>query len=487
MNYRAIGYYLAMVSRATAAFMLIPLVISMREGEHSSVKGFVVTIAIAAVVSILLDILVKENKETRRHRAIYTKDGFILVAVSWIGISLLGALPYYLSGEFPSFVDCLFESISGFTTTGCTILPDVEVVSKGLMFWRSFTHWIGGMGVLVFLLAASGGEHSVHVMKAESPGPTPGKLVPRLRQSALILYGIYFALTMVQVILLFCGGMPLYDSFCCAMATAGTGGFFIKNASLAHYGSLYIEAVTTFFMVLFGINFNMIYFLLIRNFQAVWKSEEFRVYIGIFAGSSLLIALNLLDYRVSHTFGGALRLSTFQVGSMMTTTGFATANFDLWPEFSRVLLMVIMMIGASAGSTGGGIKVSRLIILLKEGKRILMRMSHPRSVGIVKLDGKAVDKQVVHTVTNYLVAYWFITVLSILLVTVDNFDFESTVTAVLACIGNAGPGLGMVAPIGNFSAFSAFSKMVLSLNMLIGRLEIYPILLLFSPRTWRKV
>lgn len=487
MNYKAIAYYTGMVLKLASVFMLLPLGISIYDREWPAIRGFMLTVAMMILLALGLDLWGRIQKKRGKERGVYVKDGFVVVSVCWICISLFGALPYFISGEIPSFMDCWFESVSGFTTTGSSILPDVEALSRGMLFWRSFTHWIGGMGVLVFLLAASSTEHSVYVLKAESTGPAPGKLVPRLRQSSMILYGIYISLTLVQILLLCLGGMPLYDSACCAMATAGTGGFYTKNASMSAYGSVYIEMVTTFFMVLFGINFNMLYFLLIRNFKAVWRSEEFRVYIGIFAGTSLLIAWNLFFNGIYPGFGTALRYAAFQVSSMMTTTGFYTANFDLWPEFCRVMLMVVMMIGASAGSTGGGIKVSRLVILFKEARRVFFRMTHPRSVGIVKLDGKAVDPQVIQQVSQFFTTYCMLIVFSIILVSLDNFDFQSTVTAVLASVGNAGPGLGVVSPIGNYAGFSLFSKAVLSVGMLFGRLEVYPILLLFSPGTWRRV
>lgn len=487
MNIKAILYYLGMVLKLVAALLLIPTCISLYFQEYSSVKGFVITIGVALLCGIILNGIHSEKTGAKKMRPVYSKDSLVLVALCWLCISFFGALPYYISGAIPSFVDSLFESVSGLTTTGASILTNVEALPFGLLFWRSFTHWIGGMGVLVFLLAASSGEHSVYVMKAESPGPTPGKLVPRLRQSALILYSIYIALTLLQVIFLYCGGMPLYDSFCCALSTAGTGGFHIKNASMAFYDNAYYELVTAFFMVLFGINFNMIYFLLIRNFKAIWKSEEFRVYIGIVAGSTIAITLNLLHSGFYRNFGTALRDSVFQVSSMITTTGFCTANFDLWPQFSRCLLMIIMVIGASAGSTGGGIKVSRIIILCKEAKRNLLRTANPRSVGIVTLDGKTVDKQVIHTVSSFFITFCFITIVSTLLISLEGYDLESTFTAVLACAGNAGPGLGMVSPVGNYSEFSLFSKLLLAFNMLVGRLEIYPMLILFSSRTWQRV
>lgn len=483
MNYKVIADYLGRVLLILSGFMLLPLGVSFYYREPHAIQGFLATMAIMLLCSLVLGLI---QRGRAPERGVYVKDSFAIVAFCWLCIALFGALPYWISGDIATYGDSLFESVSGFTTTGASILTNVEAMSKGMLFWRSFTHWIGGMGVLIFLLAASNREHSVHVMKAESPGPTPGKLTPRLRQSSKILYSIYIVMTLAQVVLLLLGDMPLYESLCCAMSTAGTGGFHSKNTSIAEY-SFYIEMVVTFFMVFFGINFNMIYFLLIRNFKAVLKGEEFRVYIGIFAGASLAIALNLLYGGTYSSFGTSLRYASFQVSSMMTTTGFYSANFDLWPQFSRILLFVVMLIGASAGSTGGGIKVSRIIILLKESRRLLYRMSHPRAVQVIKLDGKAVDNQVVDHVSAFFVSFAALIGLSILLVSFDNFDFETTVTSVLACVGNAGPGLSTVAPIGNYSAFSLPSKLVLSLGMLMGRLEIYPILLLMSPRTWRRV
>lgn len=481
MNYRAIIYYVGMVLKLETAFLLAPLFVSLAYSEQETVKGVLITMAITLFIGMTIDAV------KRGERTIYVKDGFVLVAICWICVSVFGAMPFFFSGAVPSFVDCLFESISGFTTTGSSILTNVEVLPKGLLLWRSLTHWIGGMGVLVFLLAVvsnSGGD-SVHVMKAESPGPAPGKLVPRLRQSSKILYSIYFVLTLLQVGFLLAGGMPLFDSVCNALATAGTGGFSITNASIAAYDSTYIHVVITVFMLLFGVNFNMYYFLLIRNWKGVWRSTELRVYLGIFAVSTLLITWNLIGpYTLD--FGRALRDSAFQVSSVMTTTGFATADFSLWPQFSRMVLLGIMIIGASAGSTSGGLKVSRLIILVKEVKRLLTRMGHPRSVEIIKLDGKAVDKVVVHGVNAYAITLMLLAGLSMLIVALDNFDFETTVTSVITCISNVGPGYGKVSAVGNFSEFSVLSKLTLSLNMLIGRLEIYPILLLFAPRTWRR-
>lgn len=485
MNYRAIFYYLSMVLKLTALFMLPSAAIALFDRDFHVVRAFMMAVVLMLITGILLDCINRCSQ--RRNHGIYAKDSFIVVAVCWIFVTLFGALPYYLSGEIPSYVDSLFESVSGFTTTGSSILADVEVIPKGLLFWRNFSIWIGGMGVLLFLLAASGNNHSVNLMKAETPGPAPGKLVPRLRQSSKILYGIYISLTLLQTIALLCGGMPLFDSINCALSTAGTGGLSIKNASIGAYNSAYIDGVVTFFMLLCGINFNMFYFLLIRNWRAIWRSEELRVYLGIFSISTILIALNLWHANFYPTLTDIVRYVSFNVASLMTTTGFTTANYDHWPEFSRMLLITIMLIGGCAGSTAGGIKVSRLLILLKESKRLIFRMAHPRAVGIVKLDGKQIERRTVHYVSSFFLIYTILTVFSILVVSLDNFDFETTVTSVLACVGNIGPGLGMVSPAGNFSAFSDTSKVMLSMNMLFGRLEIYPLLLLFSPRTWTQV
>lgn len=486
MNYRAIIYYVGMVLKLQAVFMLIPLFTAVFFQEHSSVKAFLITASVSLIIGLSIDAI------KRGDRSLHVKDGFILVAICWLTISVCGAMPFYISREIPQFIDCLFESISGFTTTGSSIVTDVEALPKALLLWRSLSHWIGGMGVLVFLLAVvnkpgSGGGHTVYVMKAESPGPAPGKLVPRLQQSSKILYGIYLGLTVILIILLLLGGMPLFDSVCNALATAGTGGFSITNNSIAAYNSLYIEMVITVFMAIFGVNFNIFYFVLIRNWKGIFRNDEFRLYVGILVASTLLIAWNLSAQVYKESFGEALRYSAFQVSSLMTTTGFATTNFNTWPEFSKIVLVLLMFIGGSAGSTAGGLKVSRIAILVKETKRLLHRMSHPRSVEIIKLDGKAVDKVVVHAVNSYFITFCLIFSASILVVSLDNFDLDTTVTAVLACISNVGPGLGQVSPAGNFSELSAVSKAVLSLDMLIGRLEIYPILMVFSPRVWRRL
>ena len=405
-------------------------------------------------------------------------------ALSWVVMSLVGALPFVFAGAIPSYIDAVFETVSGFTTTGASILTDVEGMSRGLLFWRSFTHWVGGMGVLVFLLAIVplAGGRSVHIMRAESPGPVVGKLVPKVRDTAMILYGIYITMTVVLIALLLLGGMPLYDSAVHAFGTAGTGGFGIWGDSIAHYDSAYIDVVLSIGMVLFGVNFNIYYLLLMGKVKSILRSEELRWYLGIIAGATLLIAWNTLS-----RWGGilqSLRYAFFQVASVITTTGFATADFNLWPELSRMLLLVLMLVGACAGSTGGGMKVSRLIIMLKSAKREISRMLHPRSVYTLQFEGKPLEDQTIHNVFTYFFILVFLVIASVLLVSLDNMDFDSTFSAVLACINNIGPGLGIVGPMGSYAALSPLSKLVLILDMLLGRLEIFPMLMLFAPSVW---
>lgn len=484
MNFRIITHYLAMVLLLQTAFMLPHMGFSLYSGELVAARGFAVSTAITAAAAILCR-CVKYNRD----KTVYIKDGFVVVAICWIALSLTGALPFFFSGEIPFFLDAVFESTSGYTTTGATILRNVEAMSRGMLMWRSFTHWIGGMGVLIFLMAIiptlSGGEHSVSMMKAESPGPAPGKLVPKLRQSSKILYSIYIALTLLEIVFLLFGGMPLYDSIVHAFATAGTGGFGMKNTSIAYYNSAYLEIVIAIFMVLFGINFNMYYFLLVRNFSGILKNQELRVYLSIIAVSTVLVTINVAT--IYSSVQETVRHAFFQTSSLMTSTGFASVNFDLWPTFSKAILFTLMFIGACGGSTGGGLKVSRIIILFREAKRILFRMVHPRSVEVVKLDGKTVDKTVVHSVNAYLSTFMMIFFISVVIVAWNGFDFESTLSAVIACLNNIGPGFGVVGPMGGFADFSVLSKIVLTLDMLLGRLEIYPILVLCSPRTWKRL
>lgn len=459
--------------------MVLPIVTAVIYQESS---GF--AFVIIALVSLALGTLLSLKK--LKKTTYYAKEGYISVALGWIVMSIIGCLPFVISGEIPSFVDAMFEIISGFTTTGASILPDVEAMSKCMLLWRSFSHWVGGMGVLVFILAIlplAGGEHNLQLMKAESPGPSVSKLVPRLRETAIMLYKIYLGMTVVMFILLVLGRMPVFDALCISFGTAGTGGFGILNTSLGSY-STYLQAVTTIFMMLFGVNFSFYFLILYRKAKEAFSMEEVRWYFGIYFAAVLLITFNLggeaggIFERFHH--------AAFQAASVMTTTGFSTLDFDLWPSFSKCILVILMFIGACAGSTGGGIKVSRVIIYLKSVKREMGSLIHPRSIRVTKLEGKAVDNTVLRSAFAFISAYLVIFVISLLIVSLDGFDFETNFTAVAATFNNIGPGLGKVGPVSNFSAYSILSKVVLSLDMLIGRLEIFPILLLFAPSTWKK-
>ena len=477
MNYGMIVYILGTILKAEAILMSLPALVAFLCGEGDLVP-MLAAILIASGAGLLFTF--KKPKNT----VIYAKEGFVVTALSWVVMSLVGALPFVFAGAIPSYIDAVFETVSGFTTTGASILTDVEGMSRGLLFWRSFTHWVGGMGVLVFLLAIVplAGGRSVHIMRAESPGPVVGKLVPKVRDTAMILYGIYITMTVVLIALLLLGGMPLYDSAVHAFGTAGTGGFGIWGDSIAHYDSAYIDVVLSIGMVLFGVNFNIYYLLLMGKVKSILRSEELRWYLGIIAGATLLIAWNTLS-----RWGGilqSLRYAFFQVASVITTTGFATADFNLWPELSRMLLLVLMLVGACAGSTGGDLKVSRLIIMLKSAKREISRMLHPRSVYTLQFEGKPLEDQTIHNVFTYFFILVFLVIASVLLVSLDNMDFDSTFSAVLACINNIGPGLGIVGPMGSYAALSPLSKLVLILDMLLGRLEIFPMLMLFAPSVW---
>ena len=477
MNYGMIVYILGTILKAEAILMSLPALVAFLCGEGDLVP-MLAAILIASGAGLLFTF--KKPKNT----VIYAKEGFVVTALSWVVMSLVGALPFVFAGAIPSYIDAVFETVSGFTTTGASILTDVEAMTHGLLFWRSFTHWVGGMGVLGFLLAIVplAGGRSVHIMRAESPGPVVGKLVPKVRDTAMILYGIYITMTVVLIALLLLGGMPLYDSAVHAFGTAGTGGFGIWGDSIAHYDSAYIDVVLSIGMVLFGVNFNIYYLLLMGKVKSILRSEELRWYLGIIAGATLLIAWNTLS-----RWGGilqSLRYAFFQVASVITTTGFATADFNLWPELSRMLLLVLMLVGACAGSTGGGMKVSRLIIMLKSAKREISRMLHPRSVYTLQFEGKPLEDQTIHNVFTYFFILVFLVIASVLLVSLDNMDFDSTFSAVLACINNIGPGLGIVGPMGSYAALSPLSKLVLILDMLLGRLEIFPMLMLFAPSVW---
>ena len=479
MNRRMTTYILGRMLGVEAAVLLIPALVSVIYGEEGW-KAFLHTSAILVLLYVLL------GRRKPEDSTIYGKDGFIIIACAWILWSVFGALPFYISGEIPSFVDAIFETVSGFTTTGSTILTNIEGLSKGMNFWRCLTHWIGGMGVLVFVMVIVSLEdkNSMHLMRAEVPGPETDKLVPKARDTAKILYSMYFVLTLAEVIFLLAGGMNLYDSIIHSFSTAGTGGFSNRNSSIAFYDSAYIDGVITVFMILFGINFNMYYLLLLKKVKDVFKNEETRAYLGIILGSTLLITLNILSIYEKPL--KAFRYAIFQVSAIITTTGFATADFNLWPEFSKCILLGLMVFGACAGSTGGGMKVARVLILLKSAKRELKRLLHPKSVAIVKVNEKKIKDDTLQGVYVYFICYIAIFMVSVLLISLNNFDFATTFSGVLTTMNNVGPGIAAVGPIENFAAFSDFSKIIFCLDMLIGRLEIFPFLVLFSPNLWRK-
>ncbi len=480
MNIGIVRYFLGWVLNIEAFLMLLPCVTAVVYKDHTGIYFLIVMI-----MCWFLGWLAVHRKP--KNTVFYAREGFVTVALSWVLLSFFGALPFWISGEIPSLVDAVFETISGFTTTGASILNNVEGLSYSMLMWRSFTHWVGGMGVLVFLLAIlplAGGGYSMHIMRAESPGPSVGKLVPKVKATAKILYVIYFSMTVLQVVLLLFGGMPLFDALTTSFGTAGTGGFGIKNNSIAFYDSYYLQGVITVFMILFGINFNVYYLFLIKRPKEALKSEEARTYLGIILVSTLLIAWNVRGYFP--TIFDAIHHAAFQVGSIITTTGFSTVDFDQWPQFSKTILIWLMFIGACAGSTGGGMKVSRIIIWIKEPKTDLSSLIHPRSVKVMKLDGKTVEHNVVRSANAYFIVYMLIFAGSVLLVSLNELDFNTTFTAVAATFNNIGPGMGGVGPMSNFSELSVMSKLVLMFDMLAGRLEIFPMLLLFSPGTWRK-
>ena len=479
MNYKMMGRFLAQILFVEGLFMLPALGISLYCGDSMAIRGFLVSFAVAMLASLLLFLLCKGAPS-----AFYAKDGLVCVGVSWIALSLVGCLPFWVSREIPSFIDAFFEIVSGFTTTGSSILSDVEALSKGILYWRSFSHWLGGMGVLVFLLAFTGGKgqgFTMHLLRAESPGPSVGKLVPKMRKTAGILYILYVVLTIINFIFLVVGDMPVFDALCTAMGTAGTGGFGIKNDSMASY-SPYLQNVTTVFMLLFSVNFSCYYLLLLGQIKSVFKDEELRLFLGIVFGSILLITLNLRGFY--DTLEETIRHAAFQVATVMSTSGFATTDFDLWPSFSKSILMLLMLIGACAGSTGGGFKVGRLLLVFKSLTRNIRQTVRPRKVLVVRNNESAVDEKVLSNINAYLAAYMIIIFVSFLLVSLDNFSITTNFTAVLACFNNIGPGLEAVGPTCNFSGFSVFSKLVLIFDMLAGRLEIFPILVLLAPNTW---
>ena len=482
MNVKMMGKFISQMIAIEAIFMIPALVISLCYSETAAVEGFLWALGIIFLVAGLLYFGCR-----KAGKLFGAQEGLVCVGLSWIVLSLLGCIPFVISGNIPQFIDAFFEMVSGFTTTGASVVPSVEALDKGILYWRSFSHWLGGMGVLVFLLAVApsgkGTGFTMHLLRAESPGPDVGKLVPKMKQTARILYMIYVALTALDFIFLLCGGMNWLEALCTAFGTAGTGGFGVKNDSLASY-SPYIQNVTTIFMFLFGVNFSIYYLLLLKEFRGAFKDEELRLYFGLAIASVVLIVLDIRPLYA--TLEETIRHAAFQVSTIMTTTGYATTDFDLWPSFSKTILMILMVVGASAGSTGGGFKCIRVLLLFKILGRNIRQILNPQKVMVVRNNGKVVDEKVLSNTNAYLAAYVVIIIVSTLLVSLDGFDFETNFSAVLACFNNIGPGMAAVGPTCNFAAYSVFSKIVLSLNMLAGRLEIFPILVLLSGSTWTR-
>ena len=479
MNYRMVVFVLGRIFLVEAAMLLLPMLCSAIYGEWYMLSAFL----LPAVILLLLGLAA--SLRTPKNTTIYARDGLAIVALVWVLMSAFGALPFVISGEIPAFADAFFEMVSGFTTTGSTILNDVEALSRGALFWRSFSHWVGGMGVLVFAMAVlpMTDGRAMHLMRAEVPGPTCGKLSSKLSDSAKILYGIYFAMTALEVVFLCAGGMSLYESLIHSFGTAGTGGFSNRGLSIGAYQNPYFEWVIGIFMLLFGVNFNLYYFILMRHFREAFGSEELRAYLGIVLFSTVTIAANILSMVGS--VGEAVRTAFFQVSSIITTTGYATADFNLWPTYSRILLLVLMFVGGCAGSTAGGLKMSRVIIFFKAARQDLNKMLHTHAVTTIRFEGKPLDEKTLQGVHNYFNVYMLLIMLSTVLVSLDGFDLTTTFTAVITCINNVGPGMELVGPMGNFSQFSAPVKYLLSFDMLAGRLELYPMLAMFAPRLWR--
>lgn len=483
MNYRMMGKFIGLILMVESIFMMPALVISLCSREQRAVMAFTVTIVLLWGLGLGLRVLCRNAS-----KSFFAKEGLVCVGLSWLIMSLLGCLPFFLSGSIPHYIDALFEMVSGFTTTGASILEQIEGLPYGILYWRSFSHWLGGMGVLVFLLAIpmsgeGGSGFTMHLLRAESPGPNVGKLVPKMKQTAQILYVLYIVLTVLNVIFLLIGGMPLFDAVCTAFGTAGTGGFGIKGDSIGGY-SPYLQNVCTVFMLLFGVNFSCYYLLLLRQIKSVFKDEELRVYLGVILASTLLIVWNLRGFY--GTLEETVRHAAFQVSSIITTTGYATTDFDLWPGFSKAILLFLMIIGACAGSTGGGFKCGRALLMVKNMLRSVRQLIRPQRVQVVRMNGQAVDEKVLANTNTYVAAYAIIIIASFLLISVDGFSITTNLSAVLACFNNIGPGFEAVGPTSNFASYSIFSKLILIWDMLAGRLEIFPILILSSRSTWRQ-
>ena len=479
MDTKIVRYILCRMLGVEAALLLVPVLVAVIYQEKCGIV-FLIPIVILCLLFLMV------GRKRPEHGQIYGKEGMVIVALAWILWSLFGAMPFTLSGYIPSYVDAFFETVSGFTTTGSSIIPDVEVLPHCLLFWRSFTHWIGGMGVLVFVLVVTSldRKNSMHLMRAEVPGPEKDKLVPKAMSTARILYGMYLTLTVIEMVFLVIGGMNLFDSMIFSFGSAGTGGFSNYADSVAHFNSAYIDGVITVFCALFGVNFALFYFMILGDFKSILKNEELRTYILLIAGATAAIMLNI--HSLYPTIGKSFRYAVFQVVTVITTTGYSTADFAQWPMFSKAVLMMLTVIGACASSTGGGIKVSRLLVGIKCVKREIVQLAHPKSVGIIRIGGKKVSSDVLRTIYIYFIAYVGILIGSVVLVSLDNFDFETTFSAVLTTLGNVGPGMAQVGPMGNFAEFSPLSKLILCFDMLAGRLEIFPFLVLFTAPAWRR-
>ena len=478
MNFPMIVHILGWILNFEALFLIIPLISAVAFGENT-VVSILITIAVCAAIGV--PIAMKKPKE----RSLHSRDGYVIVSLSWIVLSAFGALPFVFSGAIPSYVDALFETVSGFTTTGASILTEVESMPKSLLLWRSFTHWVGGMGVLVFIMAflpLSGGQN-LHIMKAESPGPSVSKLVPKIKTTALLLYAIYLVLTAMEFVLLLFGGMSVFEALNTSFATAGTGGFSVKNDGLAGYSDA-VQMIVTVFMILFSFNFNFYFLILSRKFKDALKVSEVWYYLGIIAAATAIVTVNIRAMFPSS--GEAFRAAIFTISSMISSTGFTAVDFNLWPELSRTIIVLVMFIGACAGSTGGGIKVYRIIILFKSMGKELHMLIHPKQVKKIRMDSHEIEHEVIRSVNVFMVCFILVFVISLLCISFEDYDLITNFTAVTATINNIGPGLELVGPTANFSFFSPFSKMVLIFDMLAGRLELFPMLLLFSPVTWKK-
>ena len=481
MNYRMVSYIMGQILKVVAFFMLLPIIVGFIYGEKHVITSFGIPFLITLAVGFIFT--AKKPKDN----SIFSMEGFVSVAASWVAMSAIGALPFVISGEIPKYPDALFETVSGFTTTGATILSDVEAMSKSCLFWRAFTHWMGGMGVLMFVLAvmSSNDSRTMHMMRAECAGPKVGRLVSKSSFSARILYGIYITLTVTEAILLMFGGMPLYDAIIHACSSAGTGGFSMWGNSIGHYGSVYIEMVVAIFIILFGVNFTMYYYIINRKASLAFKNEEVRTYFSIIFIATAIITVNVY-HNASELYDGVgdtLRHTFFMVASTITSAGFSTTDTAKWPVFSQTLLLVLMFIGSCGGSTGGGMKVSRIMILLKTGIKELKYIVNPRAVATVKMDGKPVEKDVVRGASNYLILFMMLFAISVLLVSLNGFTIEESASAVINCINNIGFGVGRFGPAGNLGGLNAFSKIVLCFDMLLGRLEIYPLIMLFAAKS----